>query len=320
MLSTLALLVAVAIPAPSPACSDAKAFVGTICAPGTPGKHPAIIVLGGSEGGNSMSLTAAQFAQHGYVAASVAYFRAPGLPRTLENVPVETVGKALDDVAKRPDVDASRIAITGDSKGGELALLAASMYPQIHAVVAVVPSPFAWEGIPNGPASVASSWTVNGKPLPYVRYGAVMGQVNMAAFTQHQPLDLRKGYVASMQQNAQQVPAAMFHLENIRGPVLMFGADDDQIWDSDAQSQLGLKYLQDHHHPFKDEYLHYAGAGHLFLYSSREHPLIQEPMGPTTLLLGGTLDANLRAQAQAWPKVYEFLQTALQAAVSDSGK
>jgi dienelactone hydrolase len=318
MVTLLALLVAAASPAP--ACTDARAFVGTICAPATHGKHPAIVVLGGSEGGNSMAFAAAQFAQHGYVAASVAYFKAPGLPQILENVPVETVGKALDEIAKRPDVDASRIAITGDSKGGELSLLAASVYPQIHAVVAVVPSPFAWEGIPNGPAAVGSSWTVNGKPVPYVHYGAVMGQVNMVAFTQHQPLDLRKGYSASMQQNAQQIPAAMFHLENIRGPVLMLGADDDQIWDSDAQSHLGLQYLQDHHHPYKDEYLHYAGAGHLFMYSSRERPLTEVPMGPTTLLLGGTLQANLRAQEQAWPKVYEFLAAALQAGADAPGK
>jgi hypothetical protein len=56
------------------------------------------------------------------------------------------------------------------------------------------------------------------------------------------------------------------------------------------------------------------------MYSSRERPLTEVPMGPTTLLLGGTLQANLRAQEQAWPKVYEFLAAALQAGADAPGK
>ena len=311
MLTTIALVLAAASAAPQVQCAAATAFTGSICTPTTSGRHPAIAVLGGSEGGDSMAATAKMFAAHGYVAASVAYFKVPGLPQTLEEVPVETVGKAIAALGQRPDVDAARIAITGDSKGGELALLSASLYPQIRAVVAVVPSPFAWQGIPSGPSPARSSWTVAGKPLPYVHYGDVMGQINMDAFMNHQPLDLRKGYEASMQANAAQIPAAMFHLENIRGPVLLLAADDDQIWDSDAQSQIAMTYLQQHHHPYDDAYLHYSGAGHLFLYSSAANPLIQVPLGPTTLLLGGTLQANLNAQGQAWPKIFAFLDNAL---------
>ncbi len=42
-------------------------------------------------------------------------------------------------------------------------------------------------------------------------------------------------------------------------------------------------------------------------------------LGPLILLLGGTLQANLDAEKQAWPKVREFLQGALQPAVSEPG-
>lgn len=150
MLATLALLIAANATA-DPACTKAVAFTGTICAPATPGKHPAILLLGGSEGGDSMSLAASAFAKKGYVAASVAYFGSPGLHSTLENIPAETVGKALDVIAKRSDVDPTRIAIMGISKGAELALLAASTYPQFRAVIADVPSPFAWQGIAQAP-------------------------------------------------------------------------------------------------------------------------------------------------------------------------
>ena len=165
----LASIIGVSSPLPAASgCAAATAFTGTICTPKAAGKHPAILLLGGSEGGDMMRLAAPQFADAGYVAASVAYFGAPGLPSQLAEIPVETVGKALDDIAKRPDVDPTRIALFGVSKGGELALLAASTYPQFKAVVADVPSPFAWAGIPQGPGPVGSSWTLGGKPVPFV--------------------------------------------------------------------------------------------------------------------------------------------------------
>ncbi len=165
MLSFLAALtIAAATPSLPPNCTNATGFVGTICTPSSTGKHPAILLLGGSEGGNQMSYSAPRFASAGYLAASVAYFGLPGLPQILEEIPVETVGKALDAISARADVDANRIAIFGISKGGEFALLAASTYPQIHAVVADVPSPFAWQSIAQGPEPTAhSSWTCCGQ-------------------------------------------------------------------------------------------------------------------------------------------------------------
>jgi dienelactone hydrolase len=307
MLTTLALLVAAATPA-APGCAAATTFTGTICTPATAGKHPAILLLGGSEGGDTMKRIAPRFVRDGYVAVSVAYFKEPGLPQSLENVPVETIGKALDDIANRPDVDPNRIAILGGSKGGEFALLAASVYPQIHAVVADVPSPFAWEGIPNGPVDPpASSWSYQGKPLPYVSYATEMGAQFQNAYMQHAPLHLRVGYDGAMQENAGQIPAAMFHLENIHGPVLLLAGDDDQLWDSPAQCRLAIDYLHAHHHPYADQYVHYPNAGHLFLFS----PQTQVPMGPFTMLLGGSAQGNLAAQAQAWPAIGSFLGRAL---------
>ena len=312
MIHTLALLIAAASSAPpAPACNAAAAFTGTICAPAGPGKHPAIVLLGGSEGGDMMSHAAPTFAQHGYLAASVAYFGLPGLPQTLEDVPVETIGKAIQAVAARADVDPNRIAIMGISKGGELALLTASLYPQIHAVIAGVPSPFAWEGIAQGAGPPESSWTYNGKPLPYVAYGTAMGQQFSNAFTAHAPLDLRKGYDGAMQENAAQIAPAMFKLEQIKGPVLLVAAGDDQIWDSVRQSQMALQYLQAHHHAYADKMIQYPQAGHIFLFATPQRPMTSTPLGPLTMLLGGTAQANVQAAAKAWPEIFTFLGSAL---------
>lgn len=305
-----------AAPAVPPNCTKPVTFTGTICAPATPGKHPAIILLGGSEGGDQMANVAPQFANAGYVATSVAYFGLRGLPRLLELIPVEIVGGALVELSKRPDVDPNRIAIFGISKGGELGLLAASTYPQIHAVVADVPSPFGWESIPNGPVSVPqSSWTVAGKPVPFVPYGMAMAQAVGASYMQHKPLDLRPGYAAAMaDKNA--VSAAMFHLENIHGPVLCLAAQDDQIWDSPAQCTIAMSYLQAQHHPYADVSQTYDGAGHIFLFATPERPLIQAGQNGIQILLGGTAQANVAAAKQAWPKIFSFLASALQAGSS----
>ncbi|MBV9736729.1 MAG: acetylxylan esterase [Candidatus Eremiobacteraeota bacterium] len=294
-------------------CAAATQFVGTICTPSSSGQHPVILLLGGSEGGNEMSHSASRFADAGFVAASVAYFGLPGLPQTLEEIPVETVGKALDAIGARTDVDKNRIGIFGISKGGEFALLAASTYPQIHAVVADVPSPFAWQSIPRGAETNAhSSWTVGGKPVAFVPYSATMGQLFAQAFGGHGPLDLRPGYDAAMKDNAAAIPGAMFHLENVHGPILFIAADDDHIWDSVAQSELGVQYLKAHNHPYDDVYQHFAGAGHIFLFATPQYALTEVPIGPTTtMLLGGTAQANLAAASQAWPQILSFLSAAL---------
>jgi dienelactone hydrolase len=114
-----------------------------LCTPSDGGRHAAVILFGGAEGGDSLSGLARDFATHGYAAASVVYFGAPGLPATLVDVPVELAGAAIEAVARREDVDRERIALFGTSKGGEYALLAASTYPAVRAVVAGVPTPFA---------------------------------------------------------------------------------------------------------------------------------------------------------------------------------
>lgn len=315
MLNVLALAVAAVLPSPAPAASCTPMttpFVGSICAPGTPGKHPAIVLLGGSEGGDATAGRLAPiFARHGYVALAVAYFGAGDLPTSLVDVPVEPVGTAIGVAAARPDVDPAKIALFGLSKGGELALLAASLYPQVHAVIADVPSPFAWQGITQSPAA-ESSWTHGGTPLPFVAYGSAMGQIFADAFAKHTPLALRPGYDGSMIQNAAQIPAATFHLENVRGPILFLAADDDQVWNSVRQSQLAMAYLKQHHHPYADREIDYPDAGHMFLFATPERPFLSAPFGSgMTLELGGTPAGNVAAAKAAWPQIFAFLDQAL---------
>src|SRR5436305_13642987 len=112
------------------------------------------------------------------------------------------------------------------------------------------------------------------------------------------------------------VANAMFHLENIHGPILCLAAQDDQIWDSPAQCSIATQYLQAHHHAYADAAEVYAGAGHVFLFATAQQPLIQVGQNGTQILLGGTAEGNVAAGHQAWPKIFFFLGSALQAGSS----
>ncbi|MGH7736555.1 MAG: alpha/beta hydrolase [Candidatus Tyrphobacter sp.] len=304
-------------PLPSNCAAVQRPFIGTICTPPGSGKHPAVILLGGSEGGDSLGPTLGPiFAQHGYVAASVAYFKEPGLPQTLVDIPIETVGTALDAVAARPDVDAAHIGIFGGSKGGELALLAASTYPQITAVVADVPSPFAWAGIGAFGQPVRCSWTLHDRELPCVpeNESGPAAQSIGREYANHEPLKIRALYDAAMQ-NSAAVTAAFFPLERIHGPVLCLSAADDLLWDSTAQCRLAMTYLKAHHHAYDDRAIDYLNAGHTFLFALHGPASVVTVVplpGGASLALGGTVEGDLAAEAQAWPTIWQFLAQALQ--------
>ena len=138
--------------------------------------RPAIILLGGSEGGLFTARSIAPLlASRGCAVLGLGYFRggesdlAP-LPLSLEQVPLETLELGRRWLRAQPGVVANRLAIVGISKGAELALVAAASCPWVDAVAAFAPSHVVWEGIParrKGRAS-GSSWTLAGRPLPYV--------------------------------------------------------------------------------------------------------------------------------------------------------
>ena len=281
--------------------------IGTLVSPQGAGPHPAVILIGGSEGGDKMARLAPRFAELGYLAATLPYFRYKGLPGELVEIPVERVGLAIEALTARSDVDGKRIAIFGISKGGELCLLAASHYPQIRAVIAVVPSPFAWQGIRTGGGVPQSSWTIGGKPVPFVPYTWKMRANFAAGFLMRRPVDLRGGYDHAVRRHRDRIRPTFFALERIRGPVLFLSAGDDGIWNSEMQCEFAETYLREHSHPYADRHLKFDHAGHLFLVSSPDWPGLETRLGPFTLRHGGNTVANRDARERAWKEIGQFL-------------
>jgi dienelactone hydrolase len=258
-----------------------------------------------------MSRTAEAFLSHGYVAASVVYFGAERTPPTLVEVPVEIGGQAVQAIARRNDVDPSRVAIMGSSKGGEYALLVASTYPEVKAVIAFVPAPFAWFGLGDHSMPTGCSWSRGGKALPCVTQDAAAGRTIWQKITTHEPVAFRASYDGS-RADANAVKSAFFQLEAIQGPVLCLAGDDDQMWNSRAQCEMAVDYLREHRHPFPDIMVSYPNAGHLFMVAE-EGPsaaMNRASAGSFVIEFGGTPEADTQAAQAAWRQIYAFLDKA----------
>jgi dienelactone hydrolase len=126
---------------------------GRLFLPAGSGRHPAVIVMGGSEGGVEWSAPwGVPLAQRGFVVLALAYFGTDPLAARLQSIPLEYFTRAIESLQRHPRVDPDRLGLMGFSKGAEGALLIAAMHSSIRAVVATSPSHVARPGITGNPA------------------------------------------------------------------------------------------------------------------------------------------------------------------------
>lgn len=278
-----------------------RGLVGTACYPAEPGPRPAIIVLGGSQGGvPGPGAHAGGLASHGYLVLALGYFNAEGLPPLLQNIPLEYFATAVDWLKSQPQVDPARIAVLGTSRGGELALILGSTYPSaFRAVVANVPSSVVWPGMSND--SETPAWTLGGKPLVSVPGNFSAADLALAG---------RDRFLKRMR-DAGAVRRAEIPVERIGGPLLMFSARDDQVWPSDVFAGRVVERLKEHKFTYPVEHYSYENAGHMItrpyvptsdVRQVRIHPVSKRPN-----MFGGTPEGQARANEDSWQKLLTFL-------------
>lgn len=264
------------------------------------GKYPAILYLGGSEGGlwENSNAQARRLQARGYNVLYQSYYRTSDENAVFSKVPLETFDKALAWLAAQPGVDPQRIGVMGGSKGAEAALMIATQHPGIKVVVAGMPSSVVWQGFAWGSVNMSdlgSSWSRGGKPLPYLPYGE---------FEYGQPL-------AAMYTNAfkalGQHQDAVIPVEKVNGPVLLLCGEEDTLWPSCPMARQVEERAKAKGKP-EVTVLAYTHAGHAVYGIPRK--------GTGKALegldrMGGTNEGNNAARADSLPKVEAFLDAAL---------
>ncbi|MFC4278161.1 acyl-CoA thioester hydrolase/BAAT C-terminal domain-containing protein [Achromobacter aloeverae] len=295
---------------------NVEGIVGTVFTPAGAGPHPAIVVMNGSGGGVPLQ-RASQWAAHGYTAFALGYFKAPGLPDHISGTPLEYFERALRWVRAELAPRKGFVAVTGQSRGGELALLLGARFPElVSAVIAYVPSIVVHGTLRAGrPGEAPDSpvWTWQGQPLPNVWKDNP--DADWAAFDQvpadGQPVRQAPAFL-SVLRNADAVAAARIPVERIKGPVLLISGTDDGFWPSSLYSEQIVDALRANGHRWPYRHVRGEGAGHAIGLPNQPTTLIAKPHPVAGVVLtgGGTPLANARANTASWQAAVDFLAEA----------
>lgn len=284
-----------------------QGLVGTLFVPKSAVHEPGIIDLTGSGGGLSET-GAALFASHGYVTFALAYFGSASLPKTLTNIPLEYFEKAVQYLQQQAGVDPNRVGIVGRSRGGELALLVGSNYPEIKCVIGYVP------GIFRSPGAEGPAWTLNGEPLPFVRStgeAQVMAEIQRSIAageaTSFTPM------FNSIISDRDALRDTEIPVERINGPILLISGQDDQIWPSTVFSEIAIQRLTANNFGHKVKHLTYSNAGQAIGTPFRPTTVLEakHPVNGVLMKLGGTPAGNAHACEDSWQQVLAFLNESL---------
>lgn len=284
-------------------------LVGALYVPKEGGPYPAIVMLGGSEGGLRSS-NASLLSAHGFAVLALAYFGIGELHEQLMHIPLEYFYKAIEWLQKRDDVASEKLAFIGTSRGGELALLCGSFFPEIKAVVGIVPSSVVVRGIGAAPEDqIPYAWTWRGKGLPYLNT-LPPSDIREEIVRQRkagEQVRLRDSFLSQLQlADEETIEKVAIPVHNIQGNVLIISGGDDQMWPSTVYGERIIRHLERYNHPHEYLHLNYPHAGHM----------IHAPFYPTTkrdgnYLLGGSPQADAQAQAKAWHEIIQFLNRSL---------
>jgi dienelactone hydrolase len=255
-----------------------------------------VLMLGGSGGGYPDEAAARDLARAGYPVLAVAYFRDYGgdpaelEQRQLRNVPLEYIFEALDWLQARPEVRADRIALMGESRGAELALMIGSLRPDVAGVIAYSPQELRWAAVGGGDAA----WTLNGVPLPYAE-GVYNRATPMSQFTDilDGPADVRN--------------AAAIEVEHIHGPVLLISSRADALSPSARMANDIEARLRANGFSYRVENVQYENASHLLMGfgPGQTEFRVKERF---TIHFGGTAEGTETARNAGWTRVKEFLR------------
>lgn len=291
-----------------------EGLVGTLFLPEGEGPWPAVMILNGSGGGINEP-RAALYASHGYMAFALAYFKAPGLSDYISNTPLEYFKKGLDWLRSQYKPYKNFVALNGQSRGGELVLLLASLYPKdVSAVIAYVPGAVVHSGQNAADPAVGRegpAWLLNGQPITHV------WQDNKTATWA--PFDLgpaphrHEKAILTALQDKEAVARARIQVEKIQAPIIMLSGTDDGSWPSSVYSQMVKDKLQEVGFAYDVQWVDTPDAGHsiIFPYVPTTQLTYTHPVSKRISTSGGRADRNALSDEDSWNTIKPFLQKAV---------
>jgi hypothetical protein len=294
-----------------------EGLVGILFTPAGSGPFPTTVVLNGSGGGINEARAAA-YAARGIQAFALGYFRAPGLPSSIANIPLEYFETGLR-WARRTLRIAGGLVVGGQSRGGELSLLLGARFPDLVAgAIGFVPGAqvHGAQGAAGDAGWNAPTWTWRDEPLDHL-WDENPG-VTWQPWSGGPPPELHRSVYIDGLRDRGFTARSRIPVERIAGPVLCVSGQDDRAWPSSLYSRIvadtvrrtgsGLAW-----------HLDYPDAGHAIglpnlpsTQLDRLHPVSRVPYSN-----GGTPWGNAHASRDSFRQVVSFLRAVGDGAIDD---
>lgn len=231
---------------------------------------PLLVYFGGSEGGMSMAKSQRekerqQYLDAGFALLVIGYFGLPDTPADLDRIELTSIAKTIKNTLSTTAIDSNKLAVMGVSKGAELALTLASRVEAISTVISVVGSDTVF-GSPEW-YSTSSSWTWQGKALPFVPFPFKSAMALMQG-------QYRQGHELAMQNNTL-YQQAKIPVERMQADVLFISGTADEVWPSSEMSDRMMSRLKQHHYKFDSQHIKSVGAGHAGLSAKYQQEIIK---------------------------------------------
>lgn len=189
------------------------------------------------------------------------------------NFPLERIEAAIKWLKSHGN---KKIGIMGMSTAGMDSLVAASYFPDITLTFGLTPSDFVWQGFEQGEKDGCKEWPIpdastlswQGKPLAYMPF--------VYAHTEyyHKIEEETKGsgditrsthLFIDSEKAREHTEEEMIKVENIKGKLIMVGADDDSFWEAGKYVRRMDRRLKERPHECDYEALTYEHGTHFVL-------------------------------------------------------
>lgn len=189
------------------------------------------------------------------------------------NFPLERIQTAIDWLKSH---GSRKVGIMGMSTAGMDSIAAASLLPDLTLTFGITASDFVWQGFEQGKKDGCGEWPIpnastlswQGKPLPYMPFiyeHPVYWQKIEEETKGSGDIERSTCLFIDSEKAHQLTEEQMIKVENIKGKLILVGADDDSFWEAGKYVRRMDKRLQERPHECEYEALAYEHGTHFVL-------------------------------------------------------